>query len=108
MFGDLVDLAEEYRSEGVEFLVFSTDDDGEEARVAEFLARRQAPFDAVRVREWSTGQFDAAMSPFGIQVGRTWTSPLVAVRDRSGRVVVQGQGMTNLQPLRDALESGEL
>ena len=27
MFGDLVDLAEEYRSEGVEFLVFSTDDD---------------------------------------------------------------------------------
>jgi hypothetical protein len=45
------------------------------------------------------------MKPLGIEVGRTWTRPLVAVFDRTGRLRMQSQGQTDLRPLRAALET---
>jgi len=41
----------------------------------------------------------------GIDVGASWTMPLVAVRDRNGRVVMQNEGTTDLTRLRSALET---
>ena len=45
------------------------------------------------------------MTPLGIKIGSTWTRPLVAVRDRGGRVIAQGQAVTDLSGLKKALES---
>ena len=43
------------------------------------------------------------MRPVGIQIGRTFTAPLMAVRDRYNRVVVQQQAVTDLAQVREAL-----
>ncbi len=69
----------------------------------EFLRRHQAGFANRVVRDWTPGELARAMKPLGIQVGSTWTRPLLAILDRQGRVVHQSQGQTDLRPLHSAL-----
>ena len=45
-----------------------------------------------------------AMAPLGIEIRKTWTRPLVAVRDRDGRVVRQSEAEVDLSGLRTALD----
>ena len=104
LFPSFVAMAKEYQPRGVDFLVFSTDPPGNLQRVAPFLARHGATFKTVHIKPWQSGHFKRALAPHGIEIGDMWTKPLVAVRDRNGRVLLQGQGVTNLAPFRTALD----
>ena len=105
MFPQFVAIANRYRARGVDFLVYSTDDEGQFGRVPAFLSERNAPFPAVAIKPWVPGSLDRAMKPLGIEIGEVYTRPLIAVRDSNGKVVVQGQGVTDLAPLQSALNS---
>lgn len=104
MFPDFVALANQYRSRGIDFIVLSTDDEDEWAQVRSFLAERKAPFEPVALKRWEPGNLSRAMAPLGIEVHSTWTRPLVAVRDSSGRVVRQSEAEVDLSGLRMALD----
>ncbi|MFC1790863.1 TlpA family protein disulfide reductase [Gemmatimonadota bacterium] len=104
LFPSFVAMAKEYQRRGVDFLVFSTDLEGNFRRIAPFLAEHGATFETVYVKPWQSGQFKSALAPLGIEIGDTWTRPLVAVRDRNGRVLLQGQGVVNLAPFQAAVD----
>ena len=105
MFPQFVAIANRYRARGVDFLVFSTDDEEQFASVPAFLSQRNAPFPAVAIKQWAPGTLSRTMNPLGIEVGDVWVRPLIAVRDSSGKVVTQGQGVTDLAPLQAALNA---
>src|ERR1700687_5645315 len=105
MFPEFVAIANQYRARGVEFLVFSTDNEEHFEEVPEFLMRHNAQFSPVAIVPWAPGSLSSAMAPLGIEVGQTWTRPLVAIRDRTGRVISQGQAVTDLSRLRATLDS---
>jgi hypothetical protein len=88
-------------------LVFSTDQEADIERIPEFLAEYDAPFAPVYIERWAPGEFTRAMAGVGIQAGKVWTRPLVAIRDGNGSIVAQAQGVTDLSPLSAALARGE-
>jgi hypothetical protein len=104
MFPEFVAIANQYRSRGIDFIVLSTDEPDEVGNVPSFLSERKAPFEPVALKRWKSGDLTRAMAPLGIEVGSTWTRPLVAVRDSSGRVVRQSEAETDLSGLRNALD----
>jgi thiol-disulfide isomerase/thioredoxin len=108
MFPQLTTLAKEYGSRGVDFHVYSVDDDEYLPDIRPYLAAHQAPFAPIQIQTWVAGQLTQAMSRFGIHVTSPWTTPLVAVLDKNGQVLVQGDGVGNLDGLADLLRSGEL
>lgn len=91
MFPTLVSLARGHRS-SVTFLVYSVDREENASSVPAYLATAGAPFKPVYIETWAPGGLIRAIAPLGISVGMQWTTPLVAVLDRNGQVVVQGQG----------------
>jgi hypothetical protein len=105
MFPQFVAIANRYRARGVEFLVFSTDEEDQFGRVPAFLSERNAPFRAVAIKQWAPGTLSRTMRPLGIEVRDVWVRPLIAVRDSSGKVVTQGEGVTDLAPLHAALNA---
>ena len=105
MFPEFVSLAKEYQRRGVDFLVFSTDEAKNAYWIPEFLSNHEASFAPVFVRPWVPGSLGRALSPLGIVIGSTWTQPLVAVRNRDGRVITQSQGVTDLSGVRAALNA---
>jgi len=104
-FPEFVKLANQYRSRGVDFVVMSTDEEESFGDVPAFLAQRGAPFEPVAIKPWASGDLSRAFAPLGIRIGSTWTRPLIAMRDRDGRVVGKLEGQTDLAPLRAALAS---
>ena len=105
MFPEFVAIANRYRARGVDFLVFSTDQEEQFGDVPAFLSERNAPFPAVAIKRWAPGNLGRAMNPLGIDIGESWVRPLIAVRDGNGKVVAQGQAVTNLAPLQAALNT---
>ena len=103
MFPSLVAIARERAATGVAFLVFSVDNEDHKQAVPGFLAQYSAPFPRVYVRPWSPGTFTRAMATLGIEAGRTWTVPLVAVRAADGRIITQAQGPTDVSGLSRVL-----
>lgn len=100
MFPDFVAMMR--RHPGVEVIAFATDEESADD-VPGFLQSNGAPFPPSYIRNWPPGELTRAMAPFGIQVGTPWTRPLVAVRDANGRVIAQGQGVTNIAAIEQAL-----
>jgi len=100
MFSDFVALAR--RHPEVDILAFATDEElaGE---VPDFLQSHGASFAPVYIREWQPGAFTQAMAPLGINAGAEWVRPLVAVRDASGRVIAQAQGVTDVTGVEQTL-----
>jgi hypothetical protein len=100
MFSDFVALAR--RHPEVDVLAFATDEElaGE---VPDFLQSHGASFAPVYIREWEKGAFTQAMAPLGINAGAEWVRPLVAVRDASGRVIAQAQGVTDVAGVEQTL-----
>ena len=88
-------------------MVFSTDDEADMGRIPGFLAKYSAPFSPVYIEPWAPGEFTRAMANVGIQAGKVWTRPLVAIRDANGSIVSQAQGVTDLSPVAAALSRGE-
>ena len=64
-------------------------------RLPNLLREDSAPFPAVQIYRWRPGLLDGTMAPLGIQVGTTWSNPLVAVLDADGEVLWQSQGVTD-------------
>ena len=91
------------QDKNVAFLAFSTDKNKEKA--ADFVSNDSIPFNCYWVEPWSPGQLDASMKPMGIQIGKSFLIPLVAVLDSNGRVVAQWQGLRDISQVRSALES---
>jgi len=100
MFADFAALTR--RHPEVQVLAYETDEENAEY-VQDFLREHGAAFPAIYVRRWPDGDLTRAMAPFGIQVGTPWTRPLVAVRDAGGRIIAQGQGVTNVAAIEQAL-----
>jgi uncharacterized protein len=93
---DMVRLATRCRERGVEFLAFHSAVQPETiAPLPDMLRQHGAPFPAVQLYQWKSGMLDATMREVGIQVGTTWAPPLAAVLDREGKVVWQGQAVTD-------------
>lgn len=92
----LVDLARFCANHRIKLLAFNVDRG--QAAVGDLpglLSSREAAFPAVNLYPWRSGVLDATFAELGIQVGKQWTAPLVAVRDRTGRVTAQGQGVND-------------
>lgn len=104
LFPDFVALAKEYQGRGVDFLVFSTDPENNIGHIPDFLSRHNAPFSPVWIKRWEPGTLSKALTAIGIDIGSSWTRPLVAVRDTQGRIVAQDQATDNLDFVRDALD----
>jgi hypothetical protein len=93
---DIVRLATRCRERGVGFLAFHKAVQPETiALLPDKLHQYGDPFPVVQLYQWKSGMLDATMGELGIQVGRTWADPLVAVLDREGEVVWQGQAVTD-------------
>ena len=80
-------------------LAFSTDENWNAVnQLAGFLRANDAPFRAIHLYRWPPGQLTRAMAPLGIRIEASWLPPLVAVRDRDGRVVAQEEGIVSRGP----------
>jgi thiol-disulfide isomerase/thioredoxin len=99
----LLDFAKQVRDKNVSFLVFPIDKNKEKA--VDFVSNYSIPFNCYWVEPWSPGQLDGSMKPLGIQIGKSFLIPLVAVLDSNGRVVAQWQGLRDVSQVRTALES---
>ena len=101
-FPEIVSLAKSCRERGVEFLAFHKDANWDAlVELPGFLARHSAPFPPLQLYPWRSGVLDATMRELDIDVGQSWTPPLVAVLDRSGRVLWQGQGVSDWTHVRE-------
>ena len=69
-----------------------------------FLRRYGADFTPLYLREWRMGELTNAMAPLGIEVGTTFTTPLVAIRDADGYVVMREEATTNVKGMERVLE----
>lgn len=104
-FPSLVALAHEQAAAGVVFLVFSVDTEKRMSEVPRFLARYNAPFKPVYIRPWVAGNFTRTIEALGINVGGEFTTPIIAVRNSSGAIVTQGQGVTSVAGLDRVLSA---
>ena len=105
MFPEFVAITNQYRARGIDFIVLSTDDEEQFGDVAPFLSRHKLSMEPVAIKPWASGNLIRALAPLGIEIGSTWTRPLVAVRDASGRVVRKTEATTDLSGLRGTLDS---
>ena len=105
MFPQLSELARNAQGRGITWEVLSTDDPGDAEQVGPFLAQTRAPFPPVLLRPSPPGTLSRAMEPLGINIGTQWAKPFVAVRDKNGKVMVQGEGMAELSQVRGALDA---
>lgn len=107
-FADIVRVAEECRSGGIEVLAFHVPEDSSTvAGLGAFLARHPAPFAPLLIYGWRPGLLAATMAGLGIQIGQRWANPLVALLDQSGQVVWQAQGVTDWSAVQTAIEGLE-
>ena len=105
MFPQLSELARNTQGRGIAWEVLSTDDPGDAEQVAPFLAQTRAPFAPVLLRPSPPGALTRAMEPLGINISPQWAKPFVAVRDKAGKVIVQGEAMANLSQVRGAIDA---
>lgn len=95
-FPEMVKTARNAGDLGMAFLAFNTDLQPRNIeRLPGLLSEHGATFSAVHLYPWRSGLLDGTFKPLGIEVGSTWTPPLVAVLDREGQVVWQAQGVTD-------------
>jgi hypothetical protein len=69
-----------------------------------FLREHGADFSPLYLRDWRTGELIAALDPLGIEVKTLFSTPLVAIRDKDGYVVMQGEAMTDVKRMEGVLE----
>ena len=67
------------------------------------LAYAGAPFPAVHLEQWPSGAHVAPMRPVGVRVTMSWAPPIVAVRDGANGVLLQTEGMRELERGSDDL-----
>jgi hypothetical protein len=93
----LAQLAKECRANGAEVLAFSMDREAQALdQLPGVLERSKAPFTALQLRPWPSGDLTRAMAPIGIEIPTQWYAPILAVRDGASGVVVQTIGPEEL------------
>lgn len=100
MFAEFAALARRYPD--VDVLAFAADDENA-ADVPAFLREYGATFAPRYLHARPVGALTLAMAPLGIEMGTPYTMPFVAVRDASGRVITQGEAMTDLSSVEQAI-----
>ena len=100
----LAKVAERCRAAGAEVLAFNMDKAPQDVwNLPTALAYAGAPFPAVHLEQWPSGALVAAMRPLGVRVAMSWAPPIVAVRDGANGVLVQTEGMRELESGSDDL-----
>ena len=89
----------------VQWKAFSVDALEDQPGLPEYLSQTRAPFPAVALRPWAAGNLTRAFSGQGLNIPDAFTRPFIAVRDRSGKVVFQGDGVGQLSGVRAAIDS---
>jgi hypothetical protein len=101
---ELSALGRDLQGRGIDWAVYSVDALEDQPGLPEFLAQSRAPFSAAAIRPWPSGAITRAFSPLGVNIPEGWTKPFVAVRERSGKVVFQADGVGQLSQVRSALD----
>jgi hypothetical protein len=99
---ELAMVAARCRAAGAEVLAFYTDQEAQDVwNLPQALAYVRAPFAAVHLEDWRPGELRIAMQPVGVRVGKrvgdTWGPPIVAVRDGANGVLLQTEGIRELE-----------
>ena len=103
MMPGIARLARDYGGGVADFAAISTDDAEDAYYVREFLRMNGAPFSPLWVRPWVPGTLSEAIRSTGINVGSTFTLPMIIVRDSKGQLVSVSQGMADLSALEGYL-----
>jgi len=101
---ELSALGRDLQGRGVEWAVYSVDALEDQPGLPDFLAQSRSPFAAAAIRPWPSGALTRAFAPQGVTIPEGWNKPFVAVRDRSGKIVFQGDGVGQLSQVRSALD----
>ena len=100
----LAKIAERCRAAGAEVLAFNMDKEPQDVwNLPPALAYAGAPFPAVHLEQWPSGALVAAMRPVGVRVTMSWAPPIVAVRDGASGVLLQTEGVRELERGSDDL-----
>jgi hypothetical protein len=102
IFNDFNRRAAEWREQGVSVLALATDRSAE--RLKSYLDGKNLSFEPYRLIPWKKGTLDKAMSQVGLEIGRTFKLPLLAVFNAEGRVVLRDEGAGNLRKAGQAVE----
>ena len=94
VFAELVPLAYNFGRRGVAIHAFSTDPPEIVDELPRFLRSYGAPFAPVAIRPWKGDAFARAVYPLGIEIPHPLVRPLLALRDREGKVRRQAHGVT--------------
>ena len=105
VFPQISELARQYAGRGIEWEALSTDDLADLEEVPSFLAASRAPFAPVVVRPAGPGGLGRAFGPLGMNIADSWAKPYVAVRDASGKVLMQGDGIADVSQMRGAIDA---
>ena len=101
----ITDLARRYEGRGIEWEALSTDDLADLEQVPPFLVASRATFAPVVIRPTGPGGLGRAFAPLGMNISDSWAKPYVAVRDASGKVILQAEGVSDLSGLHGAIDA---
>lgn len=102
VFDDFIKWIEPYQDE-VAIFALSTDRSAD--ALDRYLGRGEMPFERLRIKRWEQGDLDKAFRPTGIDIGKTFGTPLFAVIDDDDELVGQHEGSKGLKRARKWLES---
>lgn len=89
----------------VQWKVFSVDNLEDQPGLPEYLAQTRAPFPPTALRPWASGNLARAFSGQGLSISDTFSRPFIAVRDRSGKITFQGDGLGQVSGVRAAIDA---
>jgi cytochrome oxidase Cu insertion factor (SCO1/SenC/PrrC family) len=102
---ELSALARDTQARGVQWKAFSVDAPEDRPGLPDYLAQTRAPFAAVAIRPWPSGNLTRAFAELGVTIADSFARPFIAVRDKAGKVVFQGDGVGQLSNVRAALDA---
>lgn len=86
---DFVAMASQFKDQAV-ILPLSTD--VTPGALNQYLNGENFPFERIQIKPWQPGEFDKAFAPTGIEIGKSFGTPLFAVIDANDRVIGQHEG----------------
>ena len=89
----------------VQWKAFSVDALEDQPGLPEYLAQTRAPFSATALRPWASGNLSRAFSSQGVNISDSFARPFIAVRDRSGKITFQGDGLGQVSGVRAAIDA---
>ena len=101
---ELSAMGRDLQGRGIEWTVYSVDALEDQPGLPDYLAQSRAPFAAAALRPWPSGALTRAFASQGVNIPEPWTRPFIAVRDRSGRIVFQSDGVGQLSQVRSAVD----